>query len=194
MTDTPTMEVKTVEAPAGAAPSADTRGARGGRGGRPGERGRGRSPRDRAPRERSEFEQATIEVRRVARVMAGGRRFSFSVTIVIGDKKGRVGVGLGKGADTALAIDKAVRDAKRHLITVPRTKTNSIRHDVSAILGPSIVTVVPSPGRGLVAGSAMRVVLEHAGVTDVIAKILSRSKNKLSIARATVMALKELRG
>lgn len=188
------MEVKTVEAPAGAAPSAETRGARGGRGGRPGERGRGRSPRDRAPRERSEFEQATIEVRRVARVMAGGRRFSFSVTIVIGDKKGRVGVGLGKGADTALAIDKAVRDAKRHLITVPRTKTNSIRHDVSAILGPSIVTVVPSPGRGLVAGSAMRVVLEHAGVTDVIAKILSRSKNKLSIARATVMALKELRG
>ncbi len=194
MTDTPIVDVKTPAAPAGAAPSADTRGARGSRGGRPGERGRGRSPRERAPRERSEFEQATIEVRRVARVMAGGRRFSFSVTIVIGDKKGRVGVGLGKGADTALAIDKAVRDAKRHLITVPRTKTNSIRHDVSAILGPSIVTVVPSPGRGLVAGSAMRVVLEHAGVTDVIAKILSRSKNKLSIARATVMALESLRG
>jgi small subunit ribosomal protein S5 len=126
--------------------------------------------------------------------MAGGRRFSFSVTVVIGDKKGRVGVGIGKGADTALAIDKAVRDAKRHLITVPRTKTNSIRHEVKAILGPSIISIIPSPGRGLVAGSAVRVVLEHAGVTDVVSKILSRTKNKLSIARATVMALKELRG
>lgn len=187
------MDPKTTEA--GAAPAADTRAPmRGGRGRGPGgDRGRGRG-RERAPRERSEFEQATLDVRRVARVMAGGRRFSFSVTVVIGDKKGRVGVGIGKGADTALAIDKAVRDAKRHLITVPRTKTNSIRHDVSAILGPSIVSIMPSPGRGLVAGSAMRVVLEHAGVTDVIAKILSRSKNKLSIARATVMALKELRG
>jgi hypothetical protein len=93
---------------------------------------RDRGPRrDRAPRERSEFDQATIDVRRVARVMAGGRRFSFSVTVVIGDKKGRVGVGLGKGADTALAIDKAVRDAKKHLITVPLTSDNSIPHDVS---------------------------------------------------------------
>lgn len=164
-----------------------------GRGGndRGGARGRGR---ERAPRERSEFDQATIDVRRVARVMAGGRRFSFSVVVVIGDKKGRVGVGIGKGADTALSIDKAVRDAKRHLITVPRTKTGSIRHAVTAIEGPSVITVMPSPGRGLVAGSAMRTVLEYAGVTDVIAKILSRSKNKLSIARATVQALSSLRG
>jgi len=186
------MQENVTEVPVAEAPA---EGARTGRGrGRGGNSRGGRSPRERAPRERAEFEQATIDVRRVARVMAGGRRFSFSVTVVIGDKKGRVGVGIGKGADTALAIDKAVRDAKRHLITVPRTKTNSIRHEVSAILGPSIVTIVPSPGRGLVAGSAMRVVLEHAGVTDVVSKILSRTKNKLSIARATVMALKELRG
>ncbi|MEK7201181.1 MAG: 30S ribosomal protein S5, partial [Patescibacteria group bacterium] len=137
----------------------------------------------------SEFEQATIDVRRVARVMAGGRRFSFSVTVVIGDKKGRVGVGLGKGADTALAIDKAVRDAKKHLITVSRTKTNSIAHDVSIKNSSSIVTIVPSPGRGVVAGSAMRTVLEFAGVTDVVAKILTRTKNKLTIARATIAAL-----
>jgi len=88
------------------------RGRGGDRGNDRGARGRGR-PRERAPRERSEFEQATLDVRRVARVMAGGRRFSFSVTVVIGDKKGRVGVGLGKGADTALAIDKAVRSAKK---------------------------------------------------------------------------------
>lgn len=198
MTDTTTMDPKTdaTAVPVPAAP--DARSARPpmsgrGRGGndRGGARGRGR---ERAPRERSEFDQATIDVRRVARVMAGGRRFSFSVVVVIGDKKGRVGVGIGKGADTALSIDKAVRDAKRHLITVPRTKTGSIRHAVTAIEGPSVITVMPSPGRGLVAGSAMRTVLEYAGVTDVIAKILSRSKNKLSIARATVQALSSLRG
>lgn len=159
----------------------------GGRRGPGGPGGRGRGPR--APRERSEFEQATLEVRRVARVMAGGRRFSFSVTVVIGDKKGRVGVGLGKGADTALAIDKAVRDAKKHLITVKRTPEGSIAHDVSVKNSSSIVTIIPSPGRGVVAGSAMRTVLEHAGVTNVIAKILTRTKNKLTIARATVAAL-----
>ncbi|MES2668785.1 MAG: 30S ribosomal protein S5 [Patescibacteria group bacterium] len=165
-----------------------SRGGPAGRGGRPGGRDGGRG-RPRAPRERSEFEQATLEVRRVARVMAGGRRFSFSVTVVIGDKKGRVGVGLGKGADTALAIDKAVRDAKKHLITVKRTPENSIAHDVSVKNSSSIVTIIPSPGRGVVAGSAMRTVLEHAGVTNVIAKILTRTKNKLTIARATVAAL-----
>jgi len=151
----------------------------------------GRGPRrERAPRERSEFDQATIDVRRVARVMAGGRRFSFSVTVVIGDKKGRVGVGLGKGADTALAIDKAVRDAKKHLVTVKLTKDNSIAHDVSVKYASSTVSIIPSPGRGLVAGSAMRTVLEYAGVTNIVAKILTRTKNKLTIARATVAALK----
>jgi small subunit ribosomal protein S5 len=126
--------------------------------------------------------------------MAGGRRFSFSVTVVIGDKKGRVGVGLGKGADTALAIDKAVRSAKKALITVPLTSDRSIAHDVEACYASSRVEIIPSPGRGLVAGSAMRTVLEYAGVTDVVAKIQTRSKNKLTIARATVVALKELKG
>jgi len=200
MTDTTTLPTTpvaaetTVPAVATPTPSTDTRGGdtRGRRS--PGGRGDGRGrPRDRAPRERSEFEQATIDVRRVARVMAGGRRFSFSVTVVIGDKKGRVGVGLGKGADTALAIDKAVRNAKKHLITVKRTKDNSIAHDVAIKNSSSIVTIVPSPGRGVVAGSAMRIVLEHAGVTDVVAKILTRTKNKLTIARATVAALKTAR-
>jgi small subunit ribosomal protein S5 len=161
--------------------------------GGPGGRGRGQGGRAREPRERSEFEQATIDVRRVARVMAGGRRFSFSVTVVIGDKKGRVGVGIGKGADTALAIDKAVRDAKKHLITVPLTKDNSIAHDVTVKYASSVVTIIPSPGRGIVAGSAMRTVLEYAGVTNVVTKILSRTKNKLTIARATVAALKQVR-
>ncbi len=162
-----------------------------GRGGRQGgSRGRDRA---RAPRERSEFDQVTIDARRVARVMAGGRRFNFSIAVVIGDKKGRVGVGLGKGADTALAIDKAVRDAKKHLIIIPRTSGNSIPHDVSAKYASSTLQILPSPGRGLVAGSAVRTVLDLGGVTDVVTKIHTRSKNKLTIARATVAALAKLR-
>jgi small subunit ribosomal protein S5 len=193
-TEAPVADVAPAAAPAERAdaprtdrgPRRDTRG-----GGGP--RGRGGRPRERAPRERSEFDQATLDVRRVARVMAGGRRFSFSVTVVIGDKKGRVGVGLGKGADTALAIDKAVRSAKKALITVPLTKSRSIAHAIDANYASSTVEIIPSPGRGLVAGSAMRTVLEYAGVTDVIAKIQTRSKNKLTIARATVEALKSIK-
>ncbi len=151
---------------------------------------RRRSSRNNRPR--SEFDQVTIEVRRVARVMAGGRRFSFSVTIVIGDRKGRVGVGLGKGSDTALAVEKAARDARRHMITVNRTKSGSIAHTVTAKYTSSVVTIIPSEGRGIVAGSAMRTVLDIAGVSDVVAKIISRSKNKLTISRATVQALSTL--
>lgn len=158
---------------------------------------RGRAPRAggraRPPRERGEFEQVTIDARRVARVMAGGRRFSFSLVVIIGDRKGRVGVGLGKGIDTALAIDKATRDAKKHLFTVLRTSSGSIPHKVIAKYSSSTVEIIPSQGRGLVAGSAVRTVLDLAGVTDVVTKIHTRSKNKLTIARATVEALKKLR-
>ena len=179
------------------APVRETPAARGARG--RGDHGalRSRAPRAgsrmRPPRERSEFDQVTLEARRVARVMAGGRRFNFSLAMAIGDKKGRVGVGLGKGVDTALAIDKATRDAKKHMITVVRTPTGSIPHTVSAKYASSTVEIIPSKGRGLVAGSAVRTVLELAGVTDVVTKIHSRSKNKLTIARATVEALKQLR-
>ncbi len=158
---------------------------------------RGRAPRGggrgRPPRERGEFDQVTINARRVARVMAGGRRFNFSIVVVIGDRKGRVGVGIGKGADTALAVDKATRDAKKHLITIVRTKSGSIPHEVTTKYASSIVEIIPSAGRGLVAGSAMRTVLELGGVTDVVTKIHTRSKNKLTIARATVAALAKLR-
>ena len=176
-----------------AAPVASAAPARGARGSL-----RGRAPRAggrnaRPPRERGEFDQVTIDARRVARVMAGGRRFNFSLAVVIGDRKGRVGVGLGKGVDTALAIDKATRDAKKHLFTVPRTKSGSIPHQVEAKYASSTVEIIPSKGRGLVAGSAMRTVLDLAGVTDVVTKIHTRSKNKLTIARATVAAMKKLR-
>jgi small subunit ribosomal protein S5 len=161
-----------------------------GRGGK----GRGRGGRDQKPRERvkSEFDQKSINVRRVARVVAGGRRFSFSVAMVIGDRKGRVGVGLGKAGDMSLAMDKAQKNAKKHLVSVKRTKSNSIAHEVAAKDSSARVKMMPAPGRGLVAGSAVRIVLELAGVTDVTSKVLSGSKNALNIARATTKALSSL--
>ncbi|PIT91193.1 30S ribosomal protein S5 [Candidatus Kaiserbacteria bacterium CG10_big_fil_rev_8_21_14_0_10_49_17] len=155
-------------------------------------RKRGRKVVRREDRAKQEFVQKIIDIRRVTRVMAGGRRFSFSVVMVLGDKKGRVGVGVGKASDTALAIEKATRDAKKKMVKIPMSKEMSIAHDVSAKFGSSEVFLRPAPGRGLVAGSAVRTVLELAGVTDITSKILSRSKNKLNIARATLKALKEL--
>jgi small subunit ribosomal protein S5 len=154
--------------------------------------GRGRStrgPRKDRDERRSEFSQKLIGIRRVARVMAGGRRFNFSVAMVLGDKKGRVGVGLGKAADTALAIEKATRSAKRDMITINLTKTRSIPRNVEAKYCASVVEIRPSPGRGLVAGSSVRSVLELAGISDVTAKLLSRSKNPLNNARAAMAAL-----
>ena len=166
----------------------DSRGGSGGGRGRGGDRG----PRGASDRARSEFAQKLIGIRRVARVMAGGRRFNFSVCIVLGDKKGRVGVGLGKAGDTALAIEKASRSAKRHMITVHLTKNRSISHNVEAKYCASAVEIRPAKGRGLVAGSSVRTVLDLAGITDVTAKILSRSHNSINNARAAITALEKL--
>ena len=152
-----------------------------------------RSPRrGRQERVKPEFEQKVITIRRVTRVVAGGRRFSFSVALVAGDRKGRVGVGLGKSPDTASAIEKAVRDAKKNMITVALDKNNSIPHEVQAKFASTEVIIRPSPGKGLVAGSSVRTVLDLAGVTDVSSKILSRSKNRFNNARAAIKALNEL--
>lgn len=164
-------------------------GDRGGRGGRGGDKGSRRGSRERV---KPEFEQKMISIRRVTRVMAGGRRFSFSVAMVIGDKKGRVGVGIGKAGDTQLAIEKAIRDARKAMITIPLDKYMRIKHDVQTKVSASVIMMKPAPGRGLVAGSAVRTVLELAGVKDVTAKILSRSKNNLNNARAAIEALKQL--
>lgn len=160
-----------------------------------GDRRNQRRPRrgGRPERTRPEFDQKIISIRRVTRVMAGGRRFSFSVAMVIGDKKGRVGVGVGKAGDTQLAIEKAIRNAKKNMIVVPMDKDNRIPHDVQLKYASSEVMIMPAPGRGLVAGSSVRTVLEHAGVKDVTAKILSRSKNKLNNARVAIEALKLLK-
>lgn len=189
-------EAVTVVPAAGAptgAPGADQN-TRGRRGSRPeaGKDGRRNPRRRRDDRARSEFEQKIISIRRVARVVAGGRRFSFSVTLVAGDKKGRVGVGIGKAGDTALAIDKALKDAKRNMIRLNLTKSFSIPHEVQTKYASARVIIIPVPGQGIVAGSAVRIVLELAGVKDVTAKVISGSKNALNIARCTIKALSEI--
>ena len=168
-------------------PFGGQRGGQRGRGGRPGGPRRGGGD-----ERRSEFAQKLIGIRRVARVMAGGRRFNFSAALVIGDKKGRVGVGLGKAADTAQAIDKATRAAKKNMITLNLTKNRSLPHQIEAKFCASRIEIRPSPGRGLVAGSSVRTVLELAGVSDVTAKILSRSHNPVNNARAAIEALRKL--
>ena len=144
--------------------------------------------------EKPEYEQKLIDIRRVARVVAGGRRFNFRVTLVIGNRKGNVGVGLGKADDTASAIEKAFRNAKKNLIKIPLTEKGSIPHETRGKFGSSRVYIKPSSaGRGLVAGGSVRAVLDLAGAKSAAAKILSPSKNKLNNARAAICALKELK-
>ncbi len=176
-----------------AAPAAEAPRAPRGRGGRDQRGGGARRQSSRPPRAKSEYDQKMINIRRVARTVAGGRRFSFSVALIIGNKKGKVGVGLGKAGDTTLAIDKAVRNAKKNMITVNLTKDNSIAHEVSAKYTASRVMLMPVRGRGLVAGSSVRPVLELAGITNIVAKIHSGSKNGLNNARAAIEALKSLK-
>ena len=146
----------------------------------------------RPEREKKDFDQKILNIRRVTRVVAGGRRFSFSVAMVIGDKKGRVGVGIGKAGDTSLAISKSIHDAKKKMITIPLTEAKSIPHEVFAKYCSARVYIQPTRGEKLIAGSSVRNVLELAGVRGANAKILSRSKNKLNNARAAILALKKI--
>lgn len=148
-----------------------------------------RRPSRKEGRTKPEFDHKIVSIRRVTRVVAGGRRFSFSVTLVAGNRKGKVGIGQGKSSDTPLAIDKAMRDAKKKMIDVRLTKDSSIPHDVTARFGSSEVMMRPSPGRGILAGSSVRTVLELAGVNSVNSKILSGSKNTANIAKAAIVAL-----
>lgn len=146
----------------------------------------------RGERAKPEFDQKLINIRRVARVVAGGRRFSFSVALISGNRKGSVGVGVGKAADTALAIDKATKNAKKNMVNVNLTKSMSIPHEVDAKYSSARIIIRPAPERGIIAGSAARNVIESAGIKDVSAKIMSVTKNRLNIARATVAALKKI--
>jgi small subunit ribosomal protein S5 len=140
-------------------------------------------------RPKPEFDQKIIDIRRVTRVVAGGRRFSFSVALVAGDKKGNVGLGLGKAGDTALAINKALRNAKKNMVKLHLTKTMSLPHELSAKFSSSKVALYPNKGRGLVAGSVIRDIVNLSGAKDITGKILSRSTNKLNNAKAVMAAL-----
>ena len=176
--------------PRGGNRGGDRNGARGGRDARggAGKGGRGNG-RPRPVREKPEFETKTISVRRVTRVVAGGRRFSLAVAIVAGDRNGRIGLGTGKATDTQLAIEKATKQAKKNMITLKLTKNKSIPHDVAAKYNSAEVTMMPNKGRGLIAGSSARIILALAGVKDITTKFHSGSKNKLNNARATMKAL-----
>ena len=144
-------------------------------------------------REKSEYDQKIIDIRRVTRVTKGGKRINFSVTIMAGNRKSEVGVGMGKASDTAGAIEKAFRNARKNLIKPKLTKDFSIPHETEAKFGSSSVIIKPAKGRGLVAGSSARTVFDLAGIKDVNAKYLSRSKNKVNNAKVTIEALKKIR-
>lgn len=146
-------------------------------------------------KQKNEYENKLIDLRRVTRVTAGGKRFNFRATVVVGDRNGKIGLGVAKGADTALALEKATRIAKKRMIKVPLTKSFSIPHEVRGKWGSALVVIKPAfkAGRGLVAGGAVRIVLGLSGVRNISAKILSSSKNKINNAKAALDALKKLK-
>ncbi len=154
-------------------------------------RGRGRGRKDRSQREAKEFEEAILQIDRVTRVVKGGRRMRFRITVVIGDKKGRVGFGIGKSAEVLTGIQKAVAAAKKDMITVPMVE-GTIPHAANETFKASRVLLLPAPeGKGVIAGGAVRKILELAGVRNVLSKSHG-SRNKLNIANATFKALKSL--
>lgn len=143
-------------------------------------------------REPKEFEEKVISIDRVTRVVKGGRRFRFRSTVVIGDGNGRVGVGVGKGGEVQSSIAKAVSKAKRDMITVPLVN-RTIPHDVEVRYSGARVLLKPaSQGTGVIAGGAVRNVVEIAGIHDLLSKSLG-SSNKVNNAYATIEALKQLR-
>lgn len=163
-----------------------------GRGGERGERrGGGRGGRRRPQQEPREFDQRILELSRVTRVTAGGKRMRFRVCLIIGDRNGRVGYGVAKGADVQLSVEKAFRQAKKHLLRVPFVN-ETIGFPVYAKYGASKVLLKPAPkGTGIKSGGAVRVVLELAGVPNIVSKSLG-SNNKINNAHATFDALEKL--
>ena len=142
---------------------------------------------------KSDLKDKVLDIRRVARVVAGGKRLRFRTTIVVGDERGRVGVGIGKGADVAQSVAKAKTDAQKNLITVP-LRGATIPHEVEAKFSAAQVRIKPAvKGHGLKAGGAVRAVLALSGVKDASAKCLGRTPNKLTNALAAIEALKKLK-
>ncbi|MDI6821101.1 MAG: 30S ribosomal protein S5 [Patescibacteria group bacterium] len=140
---------------------------------------------------KSEYKEKVLEIRRVTRVMAGGKRFSFRAAVVVGDEKGRVGLGVAKGLDVAAAVQKAKRQAEKNIIRILLKDGRTIPYDAEAKFGAALVRIKPcKSGHGLIAGGAARVVLELVGVKDISAKIMGRTKNKIANAEATIKVLK----
>ena len=148
-----------------------------------------RSSFGKSERIKPEFDQKILDIRRVTRVTKGGKRMNFSVSMVVGNKKGSVGVGTGKANDTSVAIDKAYKNAKKNLIQLNLTRTMSIPYDVAAKYCSGKISIMRAPGRGISAGGTLKSVIDLAGIKDVTAKIISPSKNKLNISRAALLAL-----
>ncbi|MCX6724193.1 MAG: 30S ribosomal protein S5 [Candidatus Staskawiczbacteria bacterium] len=144
-------------------------------------------------RPKDDFQTKLLDLARVTRVTGGGKRMSFRAVVVAGDKKGKVGIGIDKGKDVSQAIEKATRRAKRDLVNVIIVE-GTIPHEVEAKSGPAVILLKPQKkGRGLVAGGAVRMICDLAGIKNISSKILSGSKNKLNNARATMEALKKLK-
>jgi small subunit ribosomal protein S5 len=153
-----------------------------------------REPRERADREErdSEFVDRLVHINRVAKVVKGGRRFSFTALVVVGDEVDKVGVGYGKAREVPLAISKAVEDGKKNLFTVPKHGT-TITHEILGRFGAARVLLRPaSEGTGVIAGGGVRAVLELAGVRDILAKSLGTT-NPVNMLKATVQGLQNLR-
>ena len=159
---------------------------RGGRGGREGGRRGGREE------ERSPYEEKVVAINRVAKVVKGGRRFSFTALVVVGDANGTVGVGYGPAKEVPAAIQKGVEEAKKNFFKVPMIQ-KTIAHPVLGHSGAGQVVLKPAaPGTGVIAGGPVRAVLECAGISDVLAKSLGTS-NPINVVHATVAALQDLR-